>query len=790
MTLSQEKPNFLVYVAWLGVFALAINTVYLVLPNEHMKWYLLGILVVAVMTGFIASNRYYASLGLILDIAGLATFLYYAYRIFLDRGSFGTYLGEMLAVMLVLRCFKLFRQQDFVFPLIISLTLIVFSAIPSFSADFVYSLLGFLLLMGVAMFLGSVDEFARLPGRKTRHSQLRYTYDFLDDYTPIPVSQKTPRQVLKFLRPALMSTVPVVFFAWMISSGLYFTVDHSLTPGTENDILTAFGSNNFTSDEGQESALLTGVVPNGQAQHYTGFDTEFNIAQGRLLENSTSTEVVMEVESNLPSYWRGKCFDTYTGRGWEQGDGIPVALMTLRDPSGRNKLYHGEVSSQPNLRGTGIDLDPQIYRNEIRQTYYLMTDLPRIVFAAYQPTEISLPVPGVRIDDTFTLVPPESSDSMVAGQTYQVVSSKMDFSNGAYLDAYDYDALKFAQEEPDFVSRYTQLPERGSLDDPQAGFDFTRIRAKAFEITAGADTVYQRVDALMRFLESNYNYSLNPPAAVPDTSDAVDYFLFDWDQKRGHCEYFSSALAVLCRSIGIPSRVATGYSTGTYSLLKNRYIVQARNAHAWVEIFWPEIGWVEFDPTPQGWAQGIGERAAGGWLVFHNMVENLYVYDPIGEFRTKIFPAILRGANLTRTFILQRELDFFDSVQPLLTRFQENRDEPLWILVMAFAILLLSYVTRRMFNSEYDKNLALFIGRKSILRIRRILLNKGFKPELLSTEMDCALQAGKISPEWGDSVRMVVDEYQYAVYSGRRVGQSNVSTLKKAARLASRVPAM
>lgn len=786
MTNSQDKPNFLVYVAWMGVFAIAVNTVYLILPNEHMKYYLLGLLGVAVMTGYFLSGRHYVTIGLILDIAGLTVFLYYAFQIYLDTNAFGTYLGEMLAVMLVLRCFKLFRHQDFIYPLIVSLTLIVFSAIPSFSADFVYSLLGFLLMMGIAMFLGSMDEFARLPGRKNRHSHLRYTYDFLDEYTPVPISRKPPGKILNFVGPAIWSTVPAVLFAWIISSGLYFTVDHSLTPGTDNSFLTSFGSDGFGSDNDQESALLTGVFTSGRALHYTGFDTEFNIAQGRLLENSTSNEVVMEVESNLPSLWRGKCFDAYTGRGWGQDDEITTATWSLHSPTGNRSLFSGEITAE--LRNAGIELDPQIYRNEIRQTYYLMSDLPQIVFTAYQPMEISMPVPAVRVDDTFTIVPPESSDSMVAGQTYQVLSSKMDFTNGAYLNAYDYNLSDLEEEQPEFFDRYTQLPEHGTMEDRDEGFDYTRIRAKAYEVTAGADTVYERVYALMRFLKTSYNYSLNPPTAVPDDKDAVDYFLFDWDAKRGHCEYFSTSLAVLCRSIGIPSRVVTGYATGTYSLLKNRYIVQERNAHAWVEVYWPELGWVEFDPTPQGWVQGFGERAAGGWLVFHNMVENLYVYDPIGEFKSKIFPAIDRGVKCVRTFVLQRELDFYEGVQPVLKRQKEKRDEPLWVLIASFSILLLSFVTRRVFNPNYDKNIALKIGRKSITRVRKTLMNKGIKSELLATEMDCAHQAAVMSVEWGDAVLKVAEEYQVVNYSGRKINYTNVRNLKKASRLAAKIP--
>ncbi|MCK4720768.1 hypothetical protein KAU08_08920, partial [bacterium] len=403
MATSQDKPNFLVYAAWLGVYAVAINTVYLILPNEHLKWYLLGILVVAVMTGFILSNRHYTTIGIILDIAGLVVFVYFAFQIYENTGSFGTYLGEMLTMMLVLRCFKLFRKQDFIFPLTISLTLMVFTAIPSFSAGYVYSLLGFLLMIGIAMFLGSVDEFARLPRRSKRHSHLKYTYDFLEDYAPVPVSNKPPRQLARYLGLAIGATVPVVLFSWIISSSLYFTVDHTQAPGTEIALLGAFGSTGLETDPDQETALLTGIFTSGQAQYYGGFGTEFNIAQGRLIENSTSTEVVMEVESNLQSYWRGKCFDIYTGRGWTQSEDITTATWSLGAPNVRRSMFHAEYG--PELRNDGIEADPDTHREQIDQVYHLKTDLPGIIFTAYQAREILMPVPGVRIDDTFTIVP-------------------------------------------------------------------------------------------------------------------------------------------------------------------------------------------------------------------------------------------------------------------------------------------------------------------------------------------------------------------------------------------------
>jgi hypothetical protein len=84
---------------------------------------------------------------------------------------------------------------------------------------------------------------------------------------------------------------------------------------------------------------------------------------------------------------------------------------------------------------------------------------------------------------------------------------------------------------------------------------------------------------------------------LPDT-DAVDQFLFV--DKRGVCEHFTSAMVVLLRAAGIPARFVVGYGSGTYNAITGYYEVHANDAHAWVEVYFPGLEWVPFDPTP-GW---------------------------------------------------------------------------------------------------------------------------------------------------------------------------------------------
>lgn len=85
------------------------------------------------------------------------------------------------------------------------------------------------------------------------------------------------------------------------------------------------------------------------------------------------------------------------------------------------------------------------------------------------------------------------------------------------------------------------------------------------------------------------------PAPPPDR-DAVDWFLSN--SREGYCDYFASAMAVMARSLGIPSRVVSGYSTGTLDPACGTYEVRQENAHSWPELFFPAYGWVRFEPTP------------------------------------------------------------------------------------------------------------------------------------------------------------------------------------------------
>jgi hypothetical protein len=123
-----------------------------------------------------------------------------------------------------------------------------------------------------------------------------------------------------------------------------------------------------------------------------------------------------------------------------------------------------------------------------------------------------------------------------------------------------------------------------------------RIPQLAEKITSSAPNNYDKAMALERYLRTHFGYTLDLSRTIPH--DPLPYFLFE--RKKGHCEYFASSMAVMLRSLRIPSRIVQGFRGGEFNDLTGQYVVRASNAHSWVEAYFPGQGWVTFDPTPGG----------------------------------------------------------------------------------------------------------------------------------------------------------------------------------------------
>ncbi|MEJ9159338.1 transglutaminase-like domain-containing protein, partial [Paenibacillus graminis] len=287
---------------------------------------------------------------------------------------------------------------------------------------------------------------------------------------------------------------------------------------------------------------------------------------------ASSAEAVFSVVANQPSYWRGESITYYDGRRWIR-DGtafLPFNLAALPGPEQKQAQEAGKdrrliqrfqfaVPSSGGLpvfsAGTVAELE-NITLTDGSQLGY--------VLANPQKNSFRLPEAGgsVRVAEyTVTSILPESDPAVLRASAGMDPMSVRD--------------------------SYLQLPARLPH----------RVAELAAKLTASADTRYTAVSAIRDYLQSGFTYTLKTRIPPPG-ADFTDDFLFV--TKQGYCVHFATAMTVLLRSSGIPSRYVQGYGPGTLAAdaVPPRYDVTQGDAHAWVEVYFPGTGWVPFDPTP------------------------------------------------------------------------------------------------------------------------------------------------------------------------------------------------
>ena len=176
------------------------------------------------------------------------------------------------------------------------------------------------------------------------------------------------------------------------------------------------------------------------------------------------------------------------------------------------------------------------------------------------------------------------------GFTYIIESSVPDYSP----DQLPADATEGLDE--DFVAEHTQLPPAcGQGESAVDGCWPESVNQPAREVTAGATTDHQRILLLQDYFTKTGGFTYNLGVALQHSVKDVEDFL---DLRQGYCEQFASTFAAMARSLGIPTRVAVGFTWGEWDEARQEYVVRGRHAHAWPEVFFAGAGWVVFDPTP------------------------------------------------------------------------------------------------------------------------------------------------------------------------------------------------
>ena len=184
------------------------------------------------------------------------------------------------------------------------------------------------------------------------------------------------------------------------------------------------------------------------------------------------------------------------------------------------------------------------------------------------------------VDQNFTLAWHETQ-----GEYFTAQLDFTEYRVKAFIQYFSEEDLQQADQQPpeNIIEKYLQIPD----EIPE------RVKELALNITSQANGPYDQAKIIETFLRQ-YEYSLDLPDP-PQDQDLVDYFLFDLQQ--GYCDYFASAMVVLARVNGLPTRLAVGYTTGTYDFAHQKFVVTEANAHAWPEIYIEPFGWIPFEPT-------------------------------------------------------------------------------------------------------------------------------------------------------------------------------------------------
>ncbi len=292
-----------------------------------------------------------------------------------------------------------------------------------------------------------------------------------------------------------------------------------------------------------------------------GYGTNDTRLGGAFIGDET---VVFMAETKTREYWRVETKDVYTGKGWEVSN---VDIMTLNE---------GEDVFVPMVESS-VETTPLEAKITVKLGY------PHIVY----PVELA----GVRSEVDIEYKVNLNTEKIITernGEPYSLDSYEIMFNDPRYF----FENLRLATvlDNGRILERYTQLPDNMP----------NRVRDLAEEIIAPYSNRYDQVKAVESyFRRSGFAYETNEVAVPEKNEDYVDQFLFE--TMKGYCDNFSTSMAVLLRSVGIPARWVKGYTGGEYvKTLENNtrlYEIKNANAHSWVEVYFPGSGWVPFEPT-------------------------------------------------------------------------------------------------------------------------------------------------------------------------------------------------
>ncbi len=312
----------------------------------------------------------------------------------------------------------------------------------------------------------------------------------------------------------------------------------------------------------------------------TGFSDQVQLGRIGEIQQSSSLVMHIQIDGDLHGAydlkWRGVTLNVFDGKTWSN----PHAQHVVTSVGSGRFLLSQNGTQWRRLQPVGAT-QPIHYRvlmEPLISNVFFLAPTPRLLQGNYRLLSMDNGDAVFDLDPEHPVGRYEATSDISQPSPSQLRAASNDYP-------------------PEILLNYLQLPH---VDD--------RVLPLAKQITATASNNYDKTAVMERYLRTHFGYTLQLPRSVP--RDAVANFLFE--RKQGHCEYFASAMAIMLRTLGIPSRVVNGFRTGEFNDLTSQYLVRGSNAHSWVEVYFPGYGWISFDPTPAaptemrtGWSRSM-----------------------------------------------------------------------------------------------------------------------------------------------------------------------------------------
>lgn len=474
-------------------------------------------------------------------------------RLFAESNDTRLALAELLIQLQILHSFDLPRRKDLGYSMVIGLILLGVAGTLSQTLSFGLFLL---LFLAIALPVLVLDYRSRL-GLSSQNLRLKST-------------GVSPDRLVKLLLVVL--AVGLSIFAVMprfpgyqlrnfpVSSPVEFQGDFDgqriLNPGYVGgggEQGTGSGSNRQTQGQGSGPGKLDDTF-------YYGFSSQIN----QNLRGALQPKVVMRVRSQAEGFWRVLAFDRYTGQGWEISKNDKPETLT------RSSWSYQFFLPRPVTLGR---------KQEVVQTYNIVSDLPNLIPALAVPKEVYYPTREIAIDSEGGL---RSPVGLVDGITYTVISE---------VPYRDRTRLRQANSNYPKPLRDTYLQMSPKIAD--------KVRQRTLDLLATSpkpiESAYEKALFLAQALKQRYTIQPELPF-LAEQEDLVEAFLFKY--QGGYPDHFSTALTVMLRSIGIPARLVVGFAPGDFNPFTGLYVVRNTDAYAMTEVYFPKYGWFAFDPIP------------------------------------------------------------------------------------------------------------------------------------------------------------------------------------------------